>query len=39
MSISITRAENFSENSFEFEKSVGNRFGSEKIGLVMINFI
>ena len=34
MSISITRAENFSENSFEFEESVGNRFGSEKIGLV-----
>ena len=34
MSISITRAENFSENSFEFEESVGNRFWSEKIGLV-----
>jgi hypothetical protein len=34
MSIFITRAEDFSENSFDFEESVGNRFGSEKIGLV-----
>jgi hypothetical protein len=34
MSISITKVENFSENSFEFEDPVGNKFGSESIGLV-----
>jgi hypothetical protein len=34
MSIFITRAENFSEKSFDFEDPVGNRFGSESIGLV-----
>jgi hypothetical protein len=34
MSISITRAEDFSEKSFDFEEPVGNRFGSESIGLV-----
>jgi hypothetical protein len=32
--MSITRVSDFSENSFAFEDSVRNRFGSKKIGLV-----
>ena len=32
--MSITRVSDFSENSFTFEDSVRNRFGSKKIGLV-----
>ena len=34
MSISITKVEGFSGKSFDFEEPVGNRFGSESIGLV-----
>jgi hypothetical protein len=34
MSISITKVEGFSGKSFDFGEPVGNRFGSESIGLV-----
>jgi hypothetical protein len=34
MSISITKVDGFSGKSFDFEEPVGNKFGSESIGLV-----
>ena len=34
MSITVTKTEDFSGDSFDFEEPVGNRFGSESIGLV-----
>ena len=33
-SMSITKVQDFSGDSFDFEEPVGNRFGSESIGLV-----
>ena len=32
--MSITKVQDFSGDSFDFEEPVGNRFGSESIGLV-----
>jgi hypothetical protein len=32
--MSITKVQDFSGDTFDFEEPVGNRFGSESIGLV-----